>query len=252
MKQQTDSRAAYRTHLLKSAAELASVLQPMSQGLDKVLKRLRTTKDVESIQDHVASLRIAELFHAYPNVRFVFEEPWAGDASVRLHDLVVYVDSMRVVNEVRRIQQDSRGAAAFSKAARGKFAELPNRLSDLIALIREKRVQLEPGAVNILWLVSRNILFGKEDVRDARCFETKGHLLRPADQTEPTYSKLPDLVALGWLFDGDRVSNSCTPHCFLMSPQPQLESILGRIGICMGFDCLDCTAGRRSTTPCCV
>jgi len=243
MSQQDKVSSTFHDHILATASELAGVLRPVSERLDEVLKKIEEVKDVESSQDYLAVLRVAELFCAYPGVRLVFEEPWSGGSvslNVRPHDLVAYADSLRVVNEVRRIRENKSGASEFSKRARKGFVELPNRLSDLIGLIREKQVQLQGGVPNILWFVSRNILFDKQNIRDACWFEREGHLLRPADQVEPTYSMLPDLVGLGWLFDSSRSSTSCTPHCFVLRSNPQVEEFLKRSGVCMGKECLDC------------
>lgn len=88
------------------------------------------------------------------------------------------------------------------------------------------------------------------DVEAGMYFEEIPPTTGPADQTEPTYSKLPDLVALGWLFDGNRSSNSCTPHCFMQTARPDVEKFLRLSGICMGEDCIDCTAGRRLAKKC--
>lgn len=64
MERLDESVVRFRNYLLEETIRLADTLQPKSSGFDKALRKIRATEDVETIQDHMAPLRVRRFFLA--------------------------------------------------------------------------------------------------------------------------------------------------------------------------------------------
>ena len=203
-------------NLLEVSEGLAKQLGPKSRGLARVLNDIRlavASKDPETLSDHLAPLRVGEIFRPHADA-IALEEPCRHQDRMIPHDVVVWSGETRVVNEVKRVRDDTRWG-----------------LRELIDLVRnDAGPQLCTGAKNIVWVETfANEHVGRWDVEDVPWFECGGHLLRPEDQRDPDYVKLDDLSGVGWLH-GTSVTTA-QPSVSLMREDPDLRSLLEQCGV---------------------
>jgi hypothetical protein len=102
----------------------------------------------------------------------------------------------------------------------------------LLDEIRAKQHQLDPGGVNVVWVVSRNVLFERMEVEDAGWYY---------EQPECPYQRPEHLTALAWSFDGPSGSYSeeINPSCRLLSSCQILEDRMkAAVGVRVTASCV--------------
>ena len=202
-------------NLLEVSEGLARQLRPKSRGLERVLNNIRlavASKDPETLRDHLAPLRVGEVFRSHVDA-IAFEEPCRHRDRVVPHDVIVLSGDMRVVNEVKRVRDDTQWG-----------------LRELVDLVRGAGPQLCKGAKNIVWVETFvNEHVGRWDVENVPWFECGGHLLRPEDQRDLAYTKLDDLTGVGWLHGTSMTT--AQPSVGLVVEDAHVKHLLEQCGV---------------------
>ena len=233
-----------KSEVLKCARDIVRLSLPGCTAGEAVIHNIETAGRVEQALDHLAILRVGQILRLVAD-KVVFEEDCARGHRKKGHDAVIYHGEMRIVNEVMRIRPTDwgqkqreimleRGTKRMQSMVLGKrgppleFLELtedPNRtttgwLDDLLKRIEERADQFDRGFINILWVVSEDLFYERDNIQDAAHFLAVQRGQLPSDQPGFAHQKPEHLTALGWMWDGDPDGTSAVPHVFLMAPAP--------------------------------
>ena len=223
---------------------MAQCLRPISDNLDQALRNIEVQASKESTQgmlDYLAPLRVAALFPQRNLARIVFEEPCSKHPSRGPHDVVLYTNTnARIVNEIKRFtetlwSQKQKEAATDCVKRTGLLHEMwedPDKCTGshdiMLKEVWKKRLQLDPGHPNVLWLVSSNDFYDDQKVEDVAHFLAIGRDKLPEDQPGRAHQKPEHLTALGWLWDAERSWTTERPHVILLESNAPLKSFLRR------------------------
>lgn len=239
-----EGEAKFRRYLLGLAHGLAQCLRPISDNLDEVLRNIEAQASKESTQgmlDYLAPLRVAALFSPHNLARIVFEESCSKHPSRGPHDVVLYTNAnARIVNEIKRFtetlwSQKQKEAATDCVKRTGLLHEMwedPDKCTGshdiMLKEVWKKRLQLDPGHPNVLWLVSSNDFYDDQKVEDIAHFLAIGRDRLPENQPGRAHQKPEHLTALGWLWDAERSWTTERPHVILLESNTRLQSFLRR------------------------
>ena len=219
------------------ADNLSRRLAPISQGLEKVIKEINTAvtnRNIESLRDHLALLRVADVFNSHVYA-VEFERSCSYQNCSRTHDVILRsrrrgvselvievarVNEKKLDGDVIEEQHTEKIDITRPKVSLGPFKEVcllkdnTSVLKETADLIVRKSRQLCPGQQNMIWIVSQNFLFDHVDIEDAVWFLCGGHRQRPEDQRALDYSPPEHLAGVGWLHEPS--ITSAQPHFFPM------------------------------------
>lgn len=236
-------------NFLEVAKDLSAQLAPISRDLERVLKKIKATeknKDTESLRDHLASLRVANIFRSHLRA-IEFEKNCSSPVCSRTHDIILHprqTDLVELVVEVARINEKKLDGDVIEEQHTERI-DINNpkkggspRLFEEVRLLKENTsvpkeivdllvhtsAQLCPGQRNMIWVVSQNFLFDHADVEDAVWFLCGGHRQRPKDQADFNYSQPKHILGVGWLHEP--TITTARPHFFPMANDNVISDFL--------------------------
>lgn len=135
-------------------------------GIDRVLKLIKTAQDPEDKLDFMCQLIIGKYFSDVAEVEF---EKLLSNTSP--HDIVLTFDHVQIVVEVKRIRTTGRHYETVEDLLESNdFIEIEDQgeLGKLILNIKNNKYkQLERDYSNIIFIVSKDLFFDATKVQDA-------------------------------------------------------------------------------------
>jgi len=238
------------------------------EGGQSVLDNINNSKTIISIHDHLAVLRVAEILtflgEKWPKPRL--EECCNLHPTRGPHDIVLPLkEEQSIVVEVKRLDRATAAGDMVEEEITEYVCKHPplssrldkddelnvlkednhltskgHRLVFLLDEIGAKQNQLDPGGVNVVWVVSRNVLFERMEVEDAAHHYQQVKLGRLEDQPGRFYRRPDHLTALAWSFDGPSGSYSegLGPCCALLDSCPVLADRMEAVGVRVNASCI--------------
>lgn len=218
------------------------------KGSQCVLDNIKNAETIINIRDHLAVLRAAEIL-SLPGTEWpkpCLEEPCDLHPTRGAHDIILPLgEEQKIVVEVKRFDR----ATACGDIVEEEITEyvcchhrpssnrsltlkeikeqpfMKDMVERVLDAVSAKQDQLDPGGINVVWLVSRNIKFPPIE-------DLAWYYKQPACR----FQYPEHLTALGWSFDGSRGSYldepySDHPYCVLLGPCPILEHHMKAVGV---------------------